>query len=134
MRILAVTALLAALAGARPGKDTALRLKPVEPMFAVGIAELPSCPPTFVIELTADMPDAGWDLVVDRVSDPDESGRRVVEITATRREGFFAQVLSPRTAKVCLGSMRKGTHLFDVRLRRIEGSYERVQAVVVRGL
>ena len=133
MRPLAILALAAALAGAKPGPDTALSLKPLEPTFQVRVAELPSCPPMFDLELTADMPDPGWTLAVDRVSDPDESGRRIVEITATRAEGMFAQVLTPRTAKVSLGILRKGVHLVDLHLRRGAARYERVQAVVLRG-
>jgi hypothetical protein len=133
MRPLTILAVLAALAGAKPGPDTALTLKPVEPMFQVRIVERPSCPPSFDLELTADMPDPGWTLAVDRVSDPDASGRRVVEITATRAEGAFLQVLTPRTAKVSLGFLRKGVYLIDVHLRRGAAKYERVQAIVLRG-
>jgi hypothetical protein len=133
MRPLAILALLAALAGARPGPDTALSLRPLEPMFQVRVVALPSCPPMFDLELTADMPDAGWTLAVDRITDADESGRRTVEITATRAEGVFAQVLTPRTAKVRLGVLRKGAHLVDLHLRRGGARYERVQAVVLRG-
>jgi hypothetical protein len=130
---LPILALLAALAGAKPGPDTALSLRSVEPMFRVQVLERPSCPPSFDLELTADMPDPGWTLAVDRVSDADESGRRVVEITATRAEGAFVQALTPRTAKVPLGCLRKGVYLIDVHLRRGAGRYERVQAVVLRG-
>lgn len=133
MRPLAILALAAALAGAKAGPDTALSLKPLEPMFEVRVVEQPSCPPMFDLELTAAMPDAGWTLAVDRVSDPDESGRRIVEITASRAEGMFAQVLAPRTAKVSLGILRKGVHLVDLHLRRGAARYERVQAVVLRG-
>ncbi len=133
MRPTVVLAVLAALAGARPGPDTALTLRPVDPMFAARVVELPSCPPSFVVELTADMPDAGWSLAVDRVSDPDESGRRIVEVTATPGEDAFAQVLTPRTVKVPLGMMRKGVYLLDVHFRRGPAKYQRVQAVVLRG-
>ena len=133
MRPFAILALLAALAGARPGPDTALALMPVEPMFAVRVVALPSCPPMFDLELTADMPDPGWTFAVDRVSDADESGRRIVEITATRAEGAFAQVLTPRTVKLSLGILRKGVHLVDLHLRRGAARYERVQAIVLRG-
>jgi hypothetical protein len=133
MRPLAILAVLAALAGAKPGPDTALTLKPVDPMFAVRVIEKPSCPPSFDVELTADMPDPGWTLAVDRISDADDSGRRVVEITATRAEGAYIQVITPRAVIVSLGMMRKGTYLLDIRLRRGATPYERVQAVVLRG-
>lgn len=133
MRPLAILALFAALAGARPGPDTALSLKPLDPMFSVRVVEHPSCPPSFDVELTADMPDPGWTLGVDRVSDPDESGRRIVEITATRAEGAFVEVVTPRTAKVPVGFLRKGVYLLDVHFRRGPTKYQRVQAVVLRG-
>jgi len=133
MRPLAILALLVALAGAKPGPDTALTLKPVDPMFQVCVVERPSCPPSFDLELTADMPDPGWSLTVDRVGDPDETGRRVVEITASREEGLFPQIITARTAKVPLGILRKGVYLIDVRLRQGGGSYERVQAIVLKG-
>jgi len=133
MRRILILASLAALAGAKPGPDTALTLKPVEPMFAVRVVERPSCPPTFDLELTTDMPHPGWSLAVDRVSDPDESGRRVVDITESEAEGLWPAVMTATTAKVGLGVMRKGVHLIDVRVRRGAGKYERVQAVVLRG-
>lgn len=124
MRPLAFLALLAALAGARPA---------VEPVFRVRVVEYPICPPRFDVELSAEMPDAGWSLVVDRISDPDESGRRIVEITATPGEGAFAQVVTPSTAKLSLGTMRRGVYLLDVHFRRGAAKYQRVQAVVLRG-
>ncbi|HEX5137049.1 MAG TPA: hypothetical protein VFY93_08765 [Planctomycetota bacterium] len=133
MRPLAIIALLVALAGAKPGPDTALTLKPVEPMFRVRVVERPSCPPSFDLELTADMPDPGWSLNVDRVADPDETLRRVVEITATRGDGMFPQVVTARTAKVPLGILRKGVYLIDVQVRQGAAKYERVQAIVLRG-
>jgi hypothetical protein len=133
MRPLATLAVLVTLAGAKPGPDTALTLTPVDPTFRVRVVERPSCPPSFEIELTADMPDPGWSLAVDRVSDPDETGRRIVEITATRAEGAFAQVITPRTAKLSLGILRKGVYLIDVHLRKGAGKHERVQAIVLRG-
>jgi len=133
MRPLTILALLAALAGARPGPDTALSLRPLDPMFAVKVVEMPSCPPSFDVELTADMPDPGWSLTLDRVSDPDQAGRRTVEITATRAEGAFVQVLTPRAVTLKLGSMRKGAYLLDILLRRGPTRYERVQAIVLRG-
>lgn len=133
MRPLAILALLGALAGAKPGPDTALSLSPVEPMFRFLVVERPSCPPSFDLVLAADMPDPGWSLAIDRVSDPDETRRRVVEITATRAEGVFPQVLTERTATAGLGTMRKGTCLIDLHLRRGEGRHERVQAIVLRG-
>lgn len=133
MRPLAILAFLVALAGAKPGPDTALSLKPVEPMFRFRVVERDTCPPSFDLELTADMPDPGWSLAVDRVSDPDETLRRVVDITATRAEGMFAQVVTARTATASLGMMRKGVYLIDIRLRRGEGRHERVQAIVLRG-
>ncbi len=133
MRPLAILAVLAALAGARPGPDTALTLKPLDPLFQVRVVDLPSCPPRFDIELTADMPDPGWTLALDRVSDPDETGRRTVEITATRAEGAFVQVITPRTVTVGMGCMRKGNYLLDIHLRRGPTKYERVQALVLRG-
>jgi hypothetical protein len=133
MRPLAILAVLVALAGARPGPDTALSLKPVEPMFQVRVVERPSCPPSFDLELTLDLPDPGWSLAVDRISDPDPTLRRVVEITATRAEGAFVQVVTPRTAKLSLGCLRKGVHLIDVHLRHGAAKYERVQAIVLRG-
>jgi hypothetical protein len=133
MRPLAILAVLAALAGAKPGPDTALTLKPLDPMFAVEIVSKRSCPPSFHVALTADMPDPGWTLAVDRVSDADENGCRVVELTATRAEGAYVQVITPRTVVVSLGMLRKGTYLLDLRLRRGPEKYERVQAVVLRG-
>jgi len=102
-------------------------------MFRARAVERPSCPPSFDLDLTADMPDPGWSLAVDRVSDPDPTGRRVVEITATRADGAFAQVLTPRTARVSLCFLPKGVHLVDIHLRRGGGRYERVQAIVLRG-
>ncbi len=133
MRPFAILAVVAALAGAKAGPDTALSLEPVEPMFRFRVVERGSCPPSFDLELAADMPDPGWSLAVDRVSGPDPNGRRIVEITATRAEGMFAQVLTARTATANLGVMRKGVHLVDVHLRRGEGRHERVQAIVLRG-
>lgn len=133
MRPLPILALLAALAAARPGPDTALSLKPLDPMFAVKVVQRPSCPPSFDVELTADMPDPGWSLTLDRVSDPDEAGRRTVEITATRGEGAYVQVVTPRTVTLGLGCMRKGVYLLDIHLRRGPTKYERVQATVLRG-
>lgn len=102
-------------------------------MFRYRVVERDSCPPSFDLELTADLPDPGWSLAVDRVSDPDAAGRRVVEITATGAEGAFAQVLTPRTTTASLGMMRKGVYLIDIHLRRGEGRHERVQAIVLRG-
>jgi hypothetical protein len=135
MRTLALLGLLAALAGARPGPHTALSLRLVEPAFRdIRIVEQPSCPPMFDVELTADMPDAGWQLAVDRVSEPDAAGRIAVEITAARAEGAAAQVVTPRSVRVPLGCLRKGGYLLDVHLRRVAGAaYERVQAIVLRG-
>ena len=134
MRPLMILALVAALAAAKAGPDTAVALKPLDPMFRVRVVEQKSCPPMFDVELTADLPDPGWTLAVDRVSDPDASGRRIVELTATRAEGAFLQVVTPRTATVSLGSMRKGAYLLDVHLRRGPNPYERVQAIVLKGV
>jgi len=133
MRPLAILALLVALAAARPGPDTALTLKPVDALFRVRVVEWPTCPPSFDLELAAGMPDPGWSLTVDRVADPDETGRRTVEITARRQDDPFPQVVTARTANVPLGILRKGVHLIDLHLRQGAGKYERVQAIVLKG-
>lgn len=122
---------LAALAGAKPGPETALSLVQLDTIFAVKIVDGGlCCPPAFDLELTADMPE-GTTLAVDRVDGPDPTGRRIVEITATRTG--TASGLSPVKARVPLGVLRKGVHLVDIHMRHGNAAYERVQAVVVKG-
>lgn len=135
MRILLTALLAVGCVLAKAGTDTAVEASLEKGPFTLAIAAGTDieCPPTWDLRLAADMPDPGWSLRVDDVV-REKDGRFVVKVTAAREPGMHAQVITERTAVAKLGHLRKGSHLVEIRYRRLPAtSYDLVQAAVVRG-
>ncbi|MHC4224964.1 MAG: hypothetical protein ACYSX0_00060 [Planctomycetota bacterium] len=130
---LSLLLLLVGLVGARPGPDTALTCSLAMPTFrAPRLMAVPSCPPSWNLELTVDLPNPGWEVEVDEVCKTDDSGRRVIRISSRGKPGAWPQVITTRKLRVPLGSMRKGAHLLDLHYRKSPDTrYRRVQALVL---
>jgi hypothetical protein len=125
-------ALLAALAAA--GEDEAAgSAKVVEPRFTDPKVE-PASPAPFAVTLSIRMPSAGWKLAVDEVAEPDAAGRIVAKATATRPVGMGAQVITPMTLSVPVGSPSPGDYLLEVHLREGDGDYRRAAAVLLEAV
>jgi len=130
---LSLLLLLVGLVGARPGPETALTCTLRRPVFrAPRLVAVPSCPPTWNLELTVDLPNPGWEVEMDEVGKPDDAGRRVIKISSRGKPGGWPQVITTRELRVPLGSMRKGSYLLDLRYRKSPDTrYRRVQALVL---
>jgi len=132
MRYAIVLCALAALAGAKPGPNTAIRLERAPDFFTVAIGEIDRCPPGFVLKLSRPMPTPNWTLKVDEVKRT-EDGRIVIKITAIAPDGAQSQVMTPTTATAKLGTLRRGPHLIDIWYRVGGQQYRRVQAFLLNG-
>jgi len=135
MRPLALSLLLVGLAAAKAGPDAASRARIVPSALREAVlTEKPTCPVTWDLALTIEMPNPGWKLACDEVTAPDGDRRRIVRLTATPTEGLWPAVMTPTTVKVPLGPMEKGVDLLDVQQRNGAGApYQRLGALLVRG-
>jgi len=125
---------LAGLALARPGPDTALRMEPAPRLAeSVSVETTGRCPPSFLLKMELSMPTPGWKLAVDDVFGPDEEGRFRIRVTGTPPQGIVAQVVTGTPVEVHLPSVRKGRYLVDLFYRaRPDGRHARFDAFVLQ--
>jgi len=92
---------------------TVVRSEAADPFKLV---KLDGSPPTFTAEFTQQMPTPGWTFKIDSV---DTDGDRIVaRITEIRPRGMVVQMIAPGTAKIPLGSLRRGHYVLEIRSRR----------------
>ena len=131
MRYLAPLLVFVALAAAKPGPDTAVRLTAAPGPFTLSIEEIGSCPPRWRLLFTRNLPNPGYTMTATMKRLEDQVMR--VEIHATPPTRMVAQVITPGTVRVETPFLRKGTWLVDVHYRVGEGKSKRVQAFTLEG-
>lgn len=105
-------------AGGEPEAPAAMKLAPAEVSFQLeSVAVLESLPPQFVAVFRAEMPTPGWTLAVDSVETDVSEGRILVKITRTPPAGIVAQVLTPVSLRVHLGSVPVGRYCLEIWMR-----------------
>ena len=116
---------------ARPGPHTANHLALESGWLSnVRIEALPSCPVSWNLHVTLQMPTPGWKVVADKVERLDDA-RLVVYLTGTGPEGPVIQVITPTEYTVRVPTLRKGRYVVELRYRAGAGAkYERRAAFV----
>ena len=79
-----------------------------------------SDPVQFDLKLTVPMPTPGYELKVDEVSKPDNSGHIVVKITGTPPDGMVAQVITNAETTAKLGSLKLGRYAIEIWYRKAD--------------
>jgi hypothetical protein len=104
--------------GGGPEKPTAKSLTVVRSEAAnpFKLVQLDGTPVKFVAEWTQQMPTPGWTFVIDAVDVAED--RIVVKLTEVRPEGMTVQMIAPGTAKIPLGSLKRGLYVLEIRSRR----------------
>ena len=118
-RALLVLPLLLAIqparAGGGPAAPAATSLTVVR-SEAFKLVKLDGSPPTFVAELTQQMPTPGWTFRIDSVET--HGDRIVAKLTEIRPQGMVVQMIAPGTAEIPLGSLTRGRYVLEIRSRR----------------
>ncbi len=116
-------------AGGEPAAPAATSVTVVR-SEAFKLVKLDGSPPTFVAEFTQQMPTPGWTFRIDSVET--HGDRIVARLTETRPQGMVVQMIAPGTAKIPLGSLKRGRYVLEIRSRRNpEASHRPAFATVI---
>ncbi len=127
-----LAAVLPAVAGGEADRPAAIEVTVVrsEADDPFKIVKHKGVPSTFVAEFTQQMPTPGWTFPIDSVETVGD--RIVARITEKRPDGLVPQMIAPGTAKIPLGSLKRGRYVFEIRARRdTQREYRPVFATVL---
>lgn len=96
------------------------------PCHTVSNEVMESAPVQFALRMVRDMPSPGYTIDVDSVTLQDDKKTIVAKLTTIAPSGAGLTVLEPRDLRFDLGSLAKGSYVFEIRERTSrDGDYTR---------